>query len=476
MKPLKPIPKDCPVAGLEVFCNHSDCQTNIKSHCKSNHLSLEDCAHPECLRYKIYFHLSGTKNKRITKTFESRNYKTVLKEATKFKETLKQGGSANVLPPPELKERKQVEIPAVAIDNLLPLMAKYLTFISGDISIPLHLRKSRSTPYVSEIERCFKILIDLLKKERYHPDTLKIGDIEKNIVGKFFEYLQSEKKLSNRSINKQVSFLRTFYHWIVKHEGIQVNNPFAFVVKLPEYSNPLAITNEEFQKVLEVTTPEKGMMQYGGVKEWRNMYRPWLKDAFKLALFTGRRREEIINFMWRDIIKDKSGTPILISSADRKVNNIQHRTEEGQKKINYIPITAELYQLLLDLGYEKFKGSDQYILAPQVNMQRNKSMADAISRSFSHFFKLSNPARKLKFKSIRKAYLTSMQVRTGDAKIVSGHSGNAVLEKHYFDKAVIAQSLRDFSVFGNKELERNTELATVREKHKNQEQNISLEK
>lgn len=463
------IPPNKKFPGLVRWCNL--CKTNIYDICRQNDKPLNQCVSPESQRYKYYGHVPGSTHKCTTKTFQSRDYDEVLSQVIELSQKLKNPGMVeNTI---KSKPEKSKEMPETNSDNLLLLMSKYLEYVHGTQNIPLHLRKARSKQYTSDIEHGFALLIDMLKRERYYVASLTAGEVDKHIVGKFFEHLQFEKMYSNRTVNKNISFFKSFYRFITKQEGIQLSNPFEFVVKLPEIHNPQAITKEEFTALLNAITPENGILEDGGVKARRTMYFNWLKNAYRLILFSGTRREQVINYKWSDIIRDKEGQPALIATEDRKVNNIMGRTG-NDKKINYVPITDELYQLLLEMGYEKYKDTEQYILAPEITLERNKSMADAMSRSFSFFFKKINSTRNLKLKSIRKAYLTAMEIRTGDAKIVSGHSGSAVLQEHYLDKAMIAQSLRNFSVFGNTESERMKELKIVRTKHKGQ--NISLEK
>ncbi len=115
------------------------------------------------------------------------------------------------------------------------------------------------------------------------------------------------------------------------------------------------------------------------IKPFRNYYRTYLKDAFRLALYSGRRREEIITLKFSDIITDKEGNSV-IKSEDIKVNRIQKRNTPSEKKYNYIPVTHELNNLLMEMNWQEKQGSNDYILAPEVTTKRTKIMSDILTR------------------------------------------------------------------------------------------------
>lgn len=478
MKPLH-IPKSKRIPGLVVYC--LKCKTNVYEKCKETGNVLQSCPFGNKHRFKIYRHVPGTANRRITKTFETRNLDEAIREAIKFKESLKQNNvqqqnieavqnSHHASTPLQLNT-ETTENHAAIMPLLTETMARHISYLSGDENIPSFQRRARSAEYVKEVERCYLRFIDCLKRSRYAPASLETGGISKEMIGVYYAEMQEKLKYSARSINKNIGFLSALFVWVIK-EGIDVKNPFAAVVRKPEYHNPQAITKEEFEAFIKVIAPENGIHPREGIKRHRNIYRKYLVPGYRLFLYTGRRREEVINMRFSDIVKDRAGNPIMIEVPDRKVNAIQGRTEKN-KKINHVPITAQLLQLLNELGYEKYKDTDKFILTPEIKIKRNKMMAENLSRAFSHYFKLVSD-RNLSMKSIRKAYLTSVNLYTGgNAKIVSGHSGNAVLEAHYLDKEFIAKSLRNFEVFGN-EAERNSELNAIRKNHNERE--ISLEK
>lgn len=140
----------------------------------------------------------------------------------------------------------------------------------------------------------------------------------------------------------------------------------------------------------------------------------------------------------------------------------------AKKQFIYIPVTRELRFLLDDLGYEQYKGTDRYLLAPEITEKRVEIIGEALSRSFSHYYKQLNTGEVLTWKCLRKTYLSRLKIfmhkntNDLDVKDVSNHSSDAVLDKHYFDKRLIAASLTDFTVLPSRE----NDLARLREASK----------
>ena len=353
-------------------------------------------------------------------------------------------------------------------------IARYIGFKNNE-GLPSFQRRELSHDYKKNIELAFKILVQSLQNNRYDLDNLRVNDLNAEIVGKIYDFIM-QLGLSDRSINKYLSYYTSCINWYKDEYEVSFKNWFEKIKRHQLNPKPESISKSEHERLMEQITPEKGIREYeNGVKHMRNFYRSWLADGFRLALETGRRREEIINLKFKDIIEE-NGIPIYIIYEDIKVNNIQNRKTEKNKKYGYIPITNNLHKLLLKLGYEENKGQDKYILAPEVEINRKRVMSDVLSRGFSHYYKQLNTGRELTFKSYRKAYITSLSIYLIQSEVVrkfTGHSDSAVIEKHYLDKKEMAKSLRNFEVFP-KEIERKIELDEIRK-----EQNIdqkSIEK
>ena len=135
----------------------------------------------------------------------------------------------------------------------------------------------------------------------------------------------------------------------------------------------------------------------------------------------------------------------FIKSEDIKVNKIKNLQGDSKKYVS-IPVTSELKELLLKLGYRENMGTEKYLIADSEKMKRD-TMARHLWRAFGHYAKQIGINKT--FKSLRKTHASALAARIGaeNARIITGHSGLKVLEEHYFDKKVIGKVASDFSVF-----------------------------
>ncbi|WP_271782273.1 hypothetical protein [Aquimarina algiphila] len=75
-------------------------------------------------------------------------------------------------------------------------------------------------------------------------------------------------------------------------------------------------------------------------------------------------------------------------------------------------------------------------------------MVDCLSKGFSHFYNLLGTNKKLQSKSLRKTYLTYLHSALGtDAKHLSSHSSDAILQKHYIDETIVKKAIQGVQVF-----------------------------
>jgi hypothetical protein len=163
-----------------------------------------------------------------------------------------------------------------------------------------------------------------------------------------------------------------------------------------------------------------------------------------------------------------------INVTDFKVSRQQNRLADNPKKIS-VPITQELEAFLLENGYEKFKGSEKYIIGNEEEMSRD-TMRKFISKSFTHYWEQTDfsKSKHASFKTLRKTYLSSLAaaIGIGNAQVISQHSDTRVLSEHYVSDKVIGLTAKNFSVFPSEEDVRQKELHELRKSTNG----ISLEK
>lgn len=472
--------------GLYVYCYL--CKTNMLDICKKTGKSLKQCPNGDRHVFKSYVFVPGSKNQRRTKILNTRDVDEAIKMAIEFEKEVKGKLSNNKIKDEEkLNINKETSIEVQKEKNeeakensnstkpilLIHCLARYYSFLRNE-GVPKFRQRIRTESHLNDIERAFKHLVICLKKNGYDVNKFTIEQINDNVIGKIFEYLE-ELGFAGRTHNKYINFYSSLINWYNEEFELNIKNRFANIPREIVNHNPESISQSEFIALLEHIKPENGVKNYDkGVKTHRNIYRSWLKNGIKLGLLTGRRREELISMKWSNI-KEKDGIK-YIQLEDLKVNRIQYRIKEENKKMIFVPITNELKELLNELGYENYKNTDKYILEPELLNKRNRVMCDVLSRGFSHFYNQLNTGRNLTFKCLRKTYITNLQIfmGNGNVKVITGHSDNQVIEEHYIDKKEIAKASKNFSVF-SKGNNRENELNEIRIESKNNEPQKSLE-
>lgn len=463
------IPLNKQVTGLTVYCRL--CATNVSegSGCKKDGVPLHKCKHGDEHCFKIYGGIPGT-NMRRTKTLRTRDLDEARMEAIRFMKEVKGCDSKNS---DRVENKREIQRKEENRPNLLiHTISRYIGWLNNE-DVPPHRQKVRSPAHIKETELVLKCFVMCLKDNGEDISSFTIEDINDDTVGKVFSYLE-DRKLANRTFNKYFGHYTSFLKWYSEEYNYSTRNWFERVKRKKLNPNPEIITQKEYEALFEKITPENGEKEYeNSVKPIRNLYRPWLADGIRLGLLTGRRREEIINLKWSDI-QESEGIQV-IKSEDLKSNRIRQRNTEAEKKFVYIPVTDSLQQLLNEMGYEKHKGTNKYILAPDVKINRKRAMSDVLTRGFSHYYDQLDTDRKLTFKCLRKTYITNLQIFMGNGNVrtITGHSGDQVLE-HYIDRREIAKAARNFSVFP-KEAEREDVLAEIRTESKNKQPQKELE-
>jgi hypothetical protein len=71
-----------------------------------------------------------------------------------------------------------------------------------------------------------------------------------------------------------------------------------------------------------------------------------------------------------------------------------------------------------------------------------------MNKGFSLYYKQLKTGRNLTFKCLRKTYITHLALSLGlNARVITRHSGDDVLIKHYLDRRLIIKMAETFEVF-----------------------------
>ena len=409
----------------------------LKIFCKTCRVDNSKCRHYDRQVYRVRIHIPGTKNATKSLYLEAKNYNDAIIECALFEKELIQNGFEKV---------KQIDSVSLTDYCIGDAVVKYREYMQGE-SKYAHLKKSLTQEHIDECVRfCWKLVenVALTKNiKRTRPTDIKIEDVS-NL------YKWAEQNYSPTTFNKCFNAIRTFFEFLIDIENIEMKNPFRkFVPKVVTPSNIDIITEDEFNQILGAVDTYNPYITLRGKGEKKNMFKPFLKDGFKLFLLTGGRREEVVDLKWSDIYSTPQGIKLFIFD-NLKVNRIKKDSKERKK---YIGINADLEDFLIELGMNEKIGKDEYILSP--NRDRiTKTMMSDLSKGFTHYKNGAGIKKDISLSNLRKTYLTwHHQILGDDTGLVSSHSTTHVLDKYYLDPKVLTAveiSALKVRVFGKK--------------------------
>lgn len=380
-------------------------------------------------KYRARIYIPGT-NRVVCKVFEIDNYKEAAKLTLEFEQEVK-----------KRKTQKQFYV--------FDAQHEYIDFLKN-INVPAHQQIQRTEKHIKEVYKCLQLFNEALNFNGVKITIATIPEVTDEYVGYFHSYLLEVKKYQNKTYNNKMSAVKGFFQWSIDFYKLNIQSPFGKVRNRKLTIKKETITRTEFEQLLKIISPERGVIQLGGKrKQRRNLYKSYLKDGIELALYTGGRREEVIDLKWNMIV-EKNNFPIYIEMKNLKVERQLGAgfNEDVMPKI--IPITKDLRNLLDRLGYKRNKGKNKYLLNPDRTESSTAYMMDSLSKGFSHFYSLLGTNRKLQLKCLRKTYLTHLYSALGkEAKYLSSHTSNSVLQKYYVDEKVIHKAILEFEIFND---------------------------
>jgi integrase len=335
---------------------------------------------------------------------------------------------------------------------LIECFAYYIGYLNN-VDVPKHKQKLRDPKYISKVDNAFQMFIEALEANGINAAILNFTEVNDQMIGFVHEYFLVDKAYANKTYNNYMSFLSAFTTHVIEKFNFQYKNPFLGVPDLIVTPKVKSIRENEFDLLLEIVTPENGKSfknrKGRANKAMDNLYKPWLKHAFKLGLFTGGRSEDIVELKWTDVLLDAKGKFDTLKTIDYKIDRANsNRTSKEERFEKFFAITQELGDLLKEMGYENYRGSDKYIIAPEDKLKRT-TIAALISRAFSHYYKQLNTGKQISFKNLRKTFMTSALMEFGEASTaLTNHKHLSMTNKHYFDKEVTRdEAKQSFSVF-----------------------------
>jgi integrase len=348
----------------------------------------------------------------------------------------------------------KVELPIDAAVSL------YLAYMQ-DHQVPEHLKKNNSHIYAKEVARGVDFLLHIL------PHDTSVHKIGPDQVGTFYKALISKQtkageQIGSNTFNMYVGRARAFFKWLQKR-GFIKENPFLDIPRRKNRKEPTMISVDEFNEVLNLieTAPRKKIYKWLDhelgceVSEVKTMWRPWLIQALKLALYGGgRRREELAIIMWSDVFPNPDTGQLLggqLRYRDLKGERGAGIVMKDERKFVFVPIIRQLAELLTEMGYEDNKGKNIYLIAS--NLERRMKINEDLSKCFAHYYQfVKAPREEISFKSIRKLYITTLRakLRSGysiESHQLTGHAGAGVIDRHYEDPIMIRKEISETMYF-----------------------------
>ena len=414
--------------GLHIVCK------KCNRHVEISQTPYNGCNHPlERQKYKAIIKSNGS---RKTRDLKSLDYDEAVKELLEFKSEL-------TSPIKLIMLNAKPEIKYELFTDFMYMFSDWLE----NVGIPRHEQKIRSPKHIKETIGYINKLGGFLMKNGYDLKKLTIYQIDKHMLGKYYEYLEQTIK-SNSTFNHNLRALKSFYNFLTGEKELGIPNvPKKMKLKY-ENPNPTSISDEDFLKLLsEITEKDSIEILKSGAK--KNRFRPYTKDGIELCAYTGMRLEEVTSLKYSDIIVDSDGELECIIGTDLKFERAHNWDKTKATKSVYIPFSNELKALLERLDYKSNLGVNKYLIADDMNIDR-KTLAKQLSHSFTFYRRQANLGDDFSIKHLRKTFLTKLHLQTGLTESMGYQKTASVVLKNYIDKKAVVKEAnkRGFSYFG----------------------------
>jgi integrase len=416
--------------GVRIYCNGCGAWYDPKT--ESSKVRQNKCSHPpNKQRYKstIVLPSNGAKRKRKSLVFNTRDLQEVILLGLEFKKNVKIRSIEKVV-------KKANSKPQLLLD----CFAMFLDF-KNDIGVEEHLKKNISRSAISEFKN------HILKWKKASDSIgdnfcqLKVDNVSSKNVATLIKFLST---FSNSSQKKAFGFYNQFYRFL-NENGYNVVSPFKGIqVSDGLINEPRAVTQEEFNKILQQFNTGSNEDK---VRD-RSVYFDWLAEALNLAALTGRRREEFMLAKFSDIhLVNGKLCGGYIKMIDSKYSRQNKHKIGATVRYTKSPIYSELCEFILQMGYEKYKDTDRFIVAGDETKQRN-TLADNLTNAFAFYRNKLGISEKVQLKGLRKHYITRMRNEFGDnANFFTGHSDGRIDKKHYYDDRELFKNVKDFKLW-----------------------------
>jgi len=344
--------------GLHIVCKICNKLVEVSQN------PYKGCKHPtDRQKYKAIVKMNGT---RKTRDLKASDYNEAVRELLTFRDELL--NPTIVIPPPKTEY--------TLLTDFVMMYSDWLE----NVDVPKYEQRLRSHKYIKETVGYVLKFGEFLKSQGQNLEKLTIYQIDKFMLGAFYEHLENTIK-SPATFNHNLRAIKNFYNFLViEKELLIVNIPKKMKLKY-ENPNPTSIADHEFKTLLNAITPENSIQVLkNGIRKSR--FRSYTKSGIELCAYTGMRLEEVTSLKYSDIVIDDNGELVSLIGTDLKFERAHNWDNTKAKKVVYIPISPELRNLLVSLDYKKNIGINKYLIAGDDNISRS-TLAKQLSHSFT---------------------------------------------------------------------------------------------
>ena len=359
---------------------------------------------------------------------DTRDYDEALVSSIEFKKSVREG----IYIPP--KNSNTID---VTMMSLIESAEVYLNHIS-DIDVPEQKLNNFTKKHVDQVKYHIQQFFDIIRQHGVEPSQIALVDLNDELVSYWYKFLKEH--YSQGSWNTIKRIMCAWINYFINKKKIQMENSFNEAKFKVVKKKIESVTEEEFYGVLDAVDNKSPHEQLNDKKRTiKNRFRPYLKDGFRLAVMTGLRREELVSLRWSDLQMSQKTGHLMFVVRNLKVE----RQKQDEYEPKYVIVYPQLMEFLIELGYEKQIGNEDYIIEPERSCTENTMMIQ-LTKSWTHYFKQAFPDRPNKpLKHLRKTYLSYLNAEVGDDMgKLSSHSGIKVLKDHYLDAELVVKGAK----------------------------------
>jgi len=429
---LKLSTEDNPVTGLHIFCNA--CKKRYIGECRNK----TGVCNPTKMRYRLEINTEATGRLFVTKPFNFVFQESVAKERAQKErdKILTYGGKIELSSAAEILNEDYELLPV--------LIKKHLSYLKDEGTDSFD-KKQLAPRGIETTERIYKFMLRTIDKLGLNSDVFRVHQLNerlplpdgRSVKAAIYDAItninsRAGGKIKNATINGYLKAYRYLFAFGIDECNL-VLNPFSTIPLKPENAEEKIriMTKDEFLQ-LEKMLLEKEQVRRDFKSGGKNFYREYTWDMIRLALFTGFRSLQVANLKFSNILMADNGDLIngFLKSEDYKINNMFKYFKEEEKRYSYIRIGYDLGELLMALSFERYKGTDTYIIQP--NISNRKTLIKQVSDAYVAYMKKICPKKMLRFKDMRKTHISQMVQKVGLEKTKAvWHRDKSVTKNNY---------------------------------------------